>query len=61
MKYRKKPVEIGAVQWKGNNFEEIKQFSNNSEAIRQALDFDGKPYGILYIDTLEGRVNISPK
>lgn len=55
MTYRKKPVEIEAVQWKGDNFNEIKQFSNDSELIRQALDFDGKPYGILYINTLEGR------
>lgn len=55
MKYRKKPVDINAVQWKGDNFEEIKLFANNSETIKQPLDFDGKPYGILYINTLEGR------
>lgn len=55
MEYRKKSVEIEAVQWKGNNFEEIKHFANNSETIKQPLDFEGKPYGILYINTLEGR------
>ena len=30
MRYRKKPVEIEAVQWTGENLEEIKKFAGNS-------------------------------
>jgi hypothetical protein len=29
MKYRKKPVIIDAVQWRGNNFKEIELFTNS--------------------------------
>jgi len=48
MKFRKKPVVIEAVQWTGDNTEEIKLFIN-----------DGRPWiiknpDILTIHTLEG-------
>jgi len=29
MKYIKKPIEIEAIQFTGNNFDEIKSFTNN--------------------------------
>lgn len=55
MKYRKKPVEIEAIQWKGNNFEEIKQFAGEM-LVHEPVDFSNKPYGILYInDYKQGR------
>ena len=48
MRYRKKPVEIEAVRWTGENLEEIKEFAKG------ALVHRG-PAGIA-IDTLEGRM-----
>ena len=32
VRYRKKPVEIEAVQWTGGNLEEIEEFAGNSLA-----------------------------
>lgn len=55
MKYKRKVAVVEAVQWQGNNFKEIMEFSNCSNLIREALDFNNKPYGLLYIETLEGR------
>ena len=46
MKFRKKPVEIEAMQWTGNNIEEISVFCGENSAI-----LDGRQ---LYIFTLEG-------
>ena len=48
-KYRKKPVIIEAVQYTGNNIEEIKKFCPNC-----SLLFDD-----LIIPTLEGRMRAS--
>ena len=48
MRYRKKPVEIEAVRWTGENLEEIKGFAKGS-LVRRG------PVGIT-IDTLEGRM-----
>jgi len=52
MKFRKKPVVIEAVQWNGNNLEQVSDLAlepSTSEVIRH---FGGDDY--LYIDTLEG-------
>lgn len=54
-KYRKKPVEVEAVQWTGENDTEIVRFVNH----------DGKRWaayslGVMYIDTLEGVMIASP-
>ena len=52
-KYVKKPIEIEAVQWIGNNLEEIYEFVGvenlcfNSKAV-------GEEVGELYIRTIEG-------
>ena len=46
MKFRKKPVEIEAMQWTGNNIEEISVFCGENSAI-----LDGRQ---LCIFTLEG-------
>ena len=49
MKYRKKPVVIEAVQWKGDNLEEMKKFI--TEPFSHNLYFDA-----LEIPTLEGEM-----
>ena len=48
VRYRKKPVEIEAVRWTGENLEEIKDFAKGA-LVRRG------PAGIA-IDTLEGRM-----
>ena len=53
-KYKKKPVIIEAVQWTGDNIDEIIKFCGDS------LTFKGsKPFKV-YINTLEGRHICSP-
>jgi hypothetical protein len=51
MKYRKKPVVIDAIQWNGENLEEVKDF------------FDGTAWGYsvdtIAIPTLEGTMEAS--
>ena len=48
MKFRKKPVEVEAVQWNGANFEAIKEWSKG------VVDFWHSTTGLLHIRTLEG-------
>ena len=50
MKYIKKPVEIEAVQWNGENTEEVLEFTNHA-----AIFEDGE----LQIPTLEGTMTAS--
>ena len=50
MRYRKKPVEIEAIQWNGSNIPELIAFMGSDS--QQALNDSG----VLYIDTLEGRM-----
>lgn len=52
MKYRKKPVIIEAVQWNGDNFDELVKFTNG-----RWLDYDNK--NGLFVWTLEGRMHAS--
>lgn len=58
MKYRKKPVEIEAVRWTGNNFEEIRQFVGQDAKIiyhDTAWEAGARPVvAVLSIHTLEG-------
>lgn len=49
-KYKKKPVIIDAIQWTGENREEIRQFANN------CVECLGN---IVFIDTLEGTMQAS--
>ena len=51
MRYRKKPVEIEAVQWTGLNLEEIKVFVG--ESLIYSI-FNTEPYVLIKIKTLEG-------
>lgn len=63
MKYRKKPVEIEAIQWTGLNLEEIKAFVSGS-LIYDILDTawevgKGRPHVFIKIKTLEGDMTAS--
>lgn len=60
MKFRKKPVVIEAVQWDGRweDVQRIKNFSNG--AVHEKNDLDYKR-AYLWIDTLEGEMQVSPK
>ena len=50
-KYRKKPVIIEAIQWAGDNIEEIKQFTKSS------ITYTGGDF--FYVPTLEGVMKAS--
>ena len=64
-KYRKKPVEVDAIQWDGINLSEIKEFVGD----RLAYDIidtawqvgKGKPHVLMKIKTLEGDMEVSEK
>jgi hypothetical protein len=61
MKYIKKPVEIEAIQWNGNNFDDLKKFTNSSLRYRSYYDHN-KYYEdktTLVIKTLEGNMTVS--
>lgn len=51
-KYRKKPVVIEAIQWKGDWTKEVADFVK----ITKDRSFHFRNKGALYIDTLEGRM-----
>lgn len=57
-KFRKKPVVIDAVQWDGSEdlALEIASFDNFAGMI----DYKTGEFGGFYIDTLEGRMKVSP-
>lgn len=52
MKYRKKPVVIDAVQWSGNNLNEILDFMKD----KQPNYYEDDEKKLLTIQTLEGNV-----
>lgn len=54
MKYRKKPVEIEAVQFTGDNFEEVLAFTGSVARKESAACHDDGPPFWIRIDTLEG-------
>ncbi len=53
-KYKKKPVEIEAIQWTGENTKEIFLFGLKQEFTEETIDEIKLPSGELYIMTLEG-------
>lgn len=55
-KYRKKPVVIEAVQWKGDNFNEIKQMLKNADENRIIMPHSNEDGDSLLIVTLEGEM-----
>jgi len=52
MVYRKKPVVIEAIQWTGDNFDELERFTDNSSLVKF---FNHE----LFIYTLEGKMHAS--
>ena len=52
-KYRKKPVIIEAVIWTGNNIDEVKELAKS--AVENIIFVNNN----LYIETLEGNMNVS--
>ena len=52
-KYRKKPVIVEAVIWAGNNIDEVKELAKN--AVENIIFVNNN----LYIETLEGNMNVS--
>ena len=52
-KYRKKPVIVEAVIWAGNNIDEVKEKKKN--AVENIIFVNNN----LYIETLEGNMNVS--
>jgi hypothetical protein len=52
-RFRKKPVEVEAMQWKGNNFSEMWEFTGKSAHVRTDVA-DG-----LIVYTLEGPLSAS--
>ena len=52
-KYRKRPVIVEAVIWTGNNIDEVKELAKN--AVEHIIFVDNN----LYIETLEGNMNVS--
>lgn len=51
MRYKKKPVIIDAVQWTGNNIEELKEFMNTASHEYDSIN------NSLNIKTLEGTMH----
>lgn len=66
--FRKKPVEIEAVHWDGNNVDDVLAFINEDDRWKEGID-DGyvggpgightPPLGTLDIPTLEGTMTAS--
>ena len=50
-KFRKKPVVIEALQWNGNNIEEIELFVG--EKLKRQMNLMTKKFEVLIIPTLE--------
>ena len=60
-KYRKKPVIIEAVQWTGDNQQEIYDFTNGAASYEKCKDCESIPaYYNLSIETLEGKMRAIP-
>ncbi len=53
MKYRKKPVEIEALQWTGQNHKEVSNFCRNSYFFHIEID---KSSTTIYIETSKGTI-----
>ena len=59
--FRKKPTTIAAIQWTGNNTEEVKAFFSEDAKKCYGLFLKDEPEkGNLIIETLEGRFTASP-
>lgn len=57
MKYRKKPIEIEAVQFTRRNIDEVMEFTNNQIVITTVKKINGIMFGA--IETLEGIMRVN--
>jgi len=57
-KYRKKPIVIDAIQWDGTEDMAFEIATNDD--FQGMMDFKTGEFGGFYIDTLEGRMKVSP-
>ena len=60
--YKKKPVVIEAIQWTGNNLDEIQKFAGDCiryEKIDIVVNDGVASVNVLYIETLEGIMTAS--
>ena len=58
-KFRKRPVEIEAIQWTGSNVAEVIEFLKPGGSFEFSAGF-GNGQGPMYINTLEGRMETTP-
>lgn len=58
MKYRKKPVVVEAIQWNGENIEEVKDFAGKLLLCDIVYQFDYTTKYDLQIKTLEGNMRV---
>ena len=56
MKYRKKPVEIDAIQWVSDNIEQVYEMLGDNLIINTDEDKDEVKH---FINTLEGKMEMS--
>jgi hypothetical protein len=59
MKYRKKPVVIEALQWTGENVNEVLEFVNRADIRITNHMRDGEMKSEIHIHTLEGPMHAS--
>lgn len=53
-RFRKRPVEIDAVQWTGGNVEDVRAFAGNG------VGYHHSTTGTLYVETIEGTMRALP-
>jgi hypothetical protein len=58
MKYRKKPIVVEAIQWNGENIEEVKDFAGKSLLCDIVYQFDYTTRCEVTIKTLEGNMRV---
>ena len=63
MKYRKKPIVIEAIQWNGDNLQEVMEFIGSEFKYESNTGYATNKFsylnGILTINTLEGIMKVS--
>jgi hypothetical protein len=53
VKYRKRPIVIDAIQWTGENWEEVREFCRRLDGFSAVVFWDHGDDAV-FIDTLEG-------
>ena len=59
MKFKKKPVTVEAIQWKGDNVGEILEFTSHNDIRLTNHEHNGVVESDLFINTLEGTMHAS--